>query len=242
MPLVQRGLVGTDEGGEAVVALRWAEAVADRTGLELTVVEAFKPLDAERTPERGEAIQQQLDHELGAWLHAVRPDGAEAPTLLAVEGDPVHVIVDAAERTSADLVVIGSKPSEGFTNHALGSLAHALAHHLACPLVVVPAHAAPLEGGWIVVGVDDSRRSRATVAWAEALAGRMGSRIRTVHLKRVSADPVAVLEAVSTSLGAKLLVVAERRHHLLGDHELSAVADALLHRPPCPVAVLPRAS
>jgi nucleotide-binding universal stress UspA family protein len=239
--MIRRCLVGTNEGGEALAALRWAEAVADRTGLDLTVVEAFEPLDAERSPERGEAIQQKLDGSLGAWFDAVHPEpnGGPRPTLLAVEGDPVHVIIDAAARTRADVVVIGSKPSEGFTNHGLGSLAHSLAHHLTCPLVVVPAHAATLEGGWLVVGVDDSKRSGATRAWAEAVAGHVGSRIREVHLKRVARDPVAALEGVSTRLDAGLLVVAARRHHLFGDHELGAVPDTLLHRPPCPVAVLP---
>jgi nucleotide-binding universal stress UspA family protein len=239
--VIARAVVGTNEGAEALAALRWAEAVADRIGVELTVVEAFEQQDAERSPERGEAIQRHLDRELGAWFDAAHqePSGDERPRLLAVEGDPLHVLVDAAERARADVVVIGSKPSEGVTNHGLGSLAHSLAHHLACPLVVVPTHSANLEGGWLVVGVDDSKRSGATLAWAEALAGHVGSRIRAVHLKRVARDPVTVLEAVSTKLDAGLLVVAARRHHGFGDHELDAVPDALLHHPPCPVAVLP---
>jgi nucleotide-binding universal stress UspA family protein len=239
--VIRKGLVGTDQGGEALAALRWAEAVADRTGLDLTVVEAFEPLDAERSPERGEAIQGKLDRCLGAWFDALHPEpgGGARPSLLAVEGDPVHVLVDAAKRTKADVVVIGSKPSEGFTNHGLGSLAHSLAHHLDCPLVVVPAHASSLEGGWLVVGVDESRRSGATLAWAEALAGHVGARVREVHLSRLTRDPVAVLDGVSTKLGAGLLVVATRRHHVFGDHQLGAVPDALLHHPPCPVAVLP---
>jgi nucleotide-binding universal stress UspA family protein len=239
--VIRRALVGSNEGAEALAALRWVEAVAERTLVEVTVVEAFEPLDAERSPERGEAIQRQLDRELGAWFDAVHlePSRDEAPTLLAVEGDPLHVLLDAALRTSADLVVIGSKASEGFTNHGLGSLAHSLAHHLECPLVVVPVHSPTLEGGWLVVGVDDWKRSGATLAWAEALAGQVGSRVRAVHLRGVAGDPVAVLEGVSTKLGAGLLVVAARRRHVFGDHELGALPDALLHRPPCPVGVLP---
>jgi nucleotide-binding universal stress UspA family protein len=87
--------------------------------------------------------------------------------------------------------------------------------------------------------VDDSKRSGATLAWAEALAGHVGSRVRAVQLKRIARHPVAVLADVSTKLDAGLLVVAVRRQHVFGDHELGAVPDALLHRPPCAVGVLP---
>jgi nucleotide-binding universal stress UspA family protein len=136
-------------------------------------------------------------------------------------------------------VAIGSKPYEGFTNHGLGSLAQSLAHHLRCPLVVVPARSRPLDGGWLVVGIDDSEGSRTALAWAQTLARHVGSRICAVHVERIGRDPVAALQDVSTELGAGLLVVAARRNHSFGGHALGGVSDALLHHPTCPVAVLP---
>ena len=54
----------------------------------------------------------------------------------ALEGDPAHVLLEAAKDFDADLIVVGSR---GLTSHAhfiLGSVAASVAHHAPCDVLV----------------------------------------------------------------------------------------------------------
>jgi nucleotide-binding universal stress UspA family protein len=53
-----------------------------------------------------------------------------------VSGSAADAILNAAER--ADAVVVGSRGVGGFRGLLLGSVSHQVAHHAACPVVVVP--------------------------------------------------------------------------------------------------------
>ena len=50
---------------------------------------------------------------------------------------PANVIIEAAHREHADLVVTGNRGLNGFKEMLLGSTSHHLAHHLARPLVII---------------------------------------------------------------------------------------------------------
>jgi len=50
-------------------------------------------------------------------------------------GDPVPVISDVSR--DFDLVVVGSHGREGLDRFLLGSVSHAIAHHVACPVLVI---------------------------------------------------------------------------------------------------------
>ena len=51
-----------------------------------------------------------------------------------VEGGAVQALLDAGE--TADLIVVGSRGRGGFRTMLLGSVAHRVAGHAACPIVV----------------------------------------------------------------------------------------------------------
>ncbi|HEX4812585.1 MAG TPA: universal stress protein [Nonomuraea sp.] len=59
----------------------------------------------------------------------VRITGEQTP------GHPVNLLIDAGR--NADLVVVGSRGLGGFASAVLGSVSHALLHHLTCPVAVV---------------------------------------------------------------------------------------------------------
>ena len=55
-----------------------------------------------------------------------------------IDGYPANVIIEAAHREKADLVVTGRRGLSGLKEMMLGSTSHHLSHHLARPLVIVP--------------------------------------------------------------------------------------------------------
>jgi len=56
---------------------------------------------------------------------------------LVEEGDPPDVILDYAERWSADMVVVGSRGLKGLTRFVVGSVSEAVIHHAPCSVEIV---------------------------------------------------------------------------------------------------------
>lgn len=177
--MIRRIVVGTDESEEAAAAMRWAATLAEVTTAELMVVEAFTPQEAERPPKRARKIRVDLARQVESWVRSfhVKP----LPHTVAVEAATEPSLLRAVRDTGADLLAVGSRPSVGITSLGLGSLAHSLAHHLDCPLVVVPDQLVHLVHGCIIVGVDGSDSSREALRWAEDLGAQVDATVCAVH-------------------------------------------------------------
>lgn len=177
--MIRRIVVGTDESEEAAAAMRWAATLAEVTTAELTVVEAFARQEAERPPKRARKIRVDLARQVESWVRTfhVKPP----PRTVAVEAGTEPLLLRAVRDTGADLLTVGSRPYVGITSLGLGSLAHSLAHHVECPLVVVPDQQRQLVDGCIVVGVDGSESSRVALRWAEDLAAQVDAHVCAVH-------------------------------------------------------------
>jgi nucleotide-binding universal stress UspA family protein len=74
-----------------------------------------------------EQIVEQTRNEIGETTAQV--------TVNVVSGDPAEELIAASR--DADLVVVGSRGSGGFTSLLLGSVSSKVSHHAACPVVVV---------------------------------------------------------------------------------------------------------
>jgi nucleotide-binding universal stress UspA family protein len=55
---------------------------------------------------------------------------------ILVRGGAARAVLDTSQ--GADLVVLGTRGLGGFTGLLLGSVTHHVAHHVRCPLVVIP--------------------------------------------------------------------------------------------------------
>ena len=53
------------------------------------------------------------------------------------EGDPADAILDVAEETKADLIVVGNKGMTGAKRFLLGSVPNKVSHHAPCDLIIV---------------------------------------------------------------------------------------------------------
>jgi nucleotide-binding universal stress UspA family protein len=144
--LFQRIVVGTDGSNTAAEAVRQATELAKLAGGSLELVSAFEPVPQERL--RGEASEVPGDvaHAVGpredvnvtleAASGPAREAGVEVKTH-AREGDPADAILDVAEETKADLIVVGNKGMTGAKRFLLGSVPNKVSHHAPCGVFIV---------------------------------------------------------------------------------------------------------
>jgi nucleotide-binding universal stress UspA family protein len=139
-PLV---VVGIDGSAEAAAALRFAVEEAALRGARLRIVCAWEPSTSSYAGEAFAATPDvflESEHRAESLLRAALeqvPAGGVVAEALAEEGRPVTVLLEQSE--GADLLVVGSR-GRGVTKRLLlGSVGHDLAHHVCCPLVIVPS-------------------------------------------------------------------------------------------------------
>jgi nucleotide-binding universal stress UspA family protein len=141
-----RIVVGTDGSETAAEAVRQATELAKATGAELDVVSAFDPVPADRLREEESELPADVAHAVGPTEDVnVVLEGAAGPargegievTTHAREGDPADAILDVAEETKADLIVVGNKGMTGAKRFLLGSVPNKVSHHAPCGVYIV---------------------------------------------------------------------------------------------------------
>jgi nucleotide-binding universal stress UspA family protein len=134
--------VGVDGSEGASTGLRWAAAEARLRGALLRVVHTWNiPTMASGT---GFAVPATIELDLGhgakvgldKWLEDAKAelDGVEVERRI-VKGHAATVLTDAA--TDAELLVVGSRGLDGFSELLLGSVSHECAQRAHCPVVIV---------------------------------------------------------------------------------------------------------
>jgi nucleotide-binding universal stress UspA family protein len=141
-----RIVVGTDGSETAAEAVRQAADLAKLSGAQLSIVSAFEPVSKRRIEGEQQGIPADVQHEIGpredvnlvleAAAAAVKKDGVEVQTH-PVEGNPAEGILNVAEQTGADLIVVGNKGMTGARRFVLGSVPNNVSHHAPCSVLVV---------------------------------------------------------------------------------------------------------
>jgi nucleotide-binding universal stress UspA family protein len=141
-----RIVVGTDGSDTAANAVRQATEFAKLTGAQLSIVSAYAPVSKRRV--EGEKLDAPADvqYEIGpredvnlvldAAAAAARKEGVEVQTH-PVEADPADAILNVAEETGADLIVVGNKGMTGARRYLLGSVPNNVSHHAPCSVMIV---------------------------------------------------------------------------------------------------------
>jgi nucleotide-binding universal stress UspA family protein len=144
--------VGVDGTPEGVAALRWAVDQARATGARVRAIAVIEPpLPVAGGPEAGGAFiaqpvldDAQLDAAAQAWLSeaiaALPVDAREKVDRQVRRGDAATELLEAAR--DADLLVLGNHGRGGLAGVLAGSVAQRCAHHVTCPLVLVPVRSA----------------------------------------------------------------------------------------------------
>ena len=127
-------------------AVRQAIELAKLTGAQLSIVSAYQPVSGRAGPRRAGEAPADVQYEIGPRedvnlvLDAAAADakaaGVEVQTH-PVEADPADAILNVAEETKADLIVVGNKGMTGARRYLLGSVPNNVSHHAPCSVIIV---------------------------------------------------------------------------------------------------------
>jgi nucleotide-binding universal stress UspA family protein len=141
-----RIVVGTDGSETAGEAVRQAIDLAKMSGATLSIVSAYEPISKRRV--EGEKLDAPADVQyeinpredvnlvLDTAAAAARKEGVEVQTH-PVEDDPADAILNVAEESNADLIVVGNKGMTGARRFLLGSVPNNVSHHAPCSVIIV---------------------------------------------------------------------------------------------------------
>jgi nucleotide-binding universal stress UspA family protein len=141
-----RIVVGTDGSETAAQAVGQAIELAKAFGAQLSIVSAYSPVSGRRVAGEQSEAPADVQYEVGpredvifildAAAAEVKEAGVEVQTH-PVEGDPADAILNVAEETKADLIVVGNKGMTGARRYLLGSVPNNVSHHAPCSVIIV---------------------------------------------------------------------------------------------------------
>ncbi len=139
-------VVGTDGSETAGKAVLQATELARQVGASVSLVSAYEPVSGNRLREEKRDVPKDME-----WMVNPREDveatlkeasenvegaGVKVDTY-AREGDAADAILDVAEETNADLIVVGNKGMTGTKRFLLGSVPNKVSHHAPCSVLII---------------------------------------------------------------------------------------------------------
>ena len=143
-------VVGTDGSETAEAAVRHAAALAKLFGARMTVVTGFTPRPEEEARRQAQAPADvrwlisdasSADERARRGRSIAKEMGVDDVVLRVDSGDPAAILLDAADETEADVIVVGSKGMTSAKRFMLGNVPNKVSHHAPCDVVIV--HTAP---------------------------------------------------------------------------------------------------
>jgi nucleotide-binding universal stress UspA family protein len=144
--MFQSIVVGTDGSETAGEAVRQAVELAKVTGAKIHLVSAYEPVPNQRLrQEQQEAPEdmqwmvnprEDVDATLSDAGEKVKEAGVEVEEF-ARQGDPADAILDVAEETKSDLIIVGNKGMTGARRFLLGSVPNKVSHHAPCSVLII---------------------------------------------------------------------------------------------------------
>lgn len=233
----QRIIVGVDGSSAASTALEWAVDECRVRGCTLLVVHSLEARDGQQAAGAPafDGYDEFAERLLSGHAAAAsdRQPGVPVTTLLSLD-PPVDTLIDLS--SDAEMVVVGTLPSNGLTSTMLGSVSHRTAVHAHSPVAVVPQRAALPGTGLparVVVGISGGHAGLLALDFARHEAEMRGAVLETVQADDEPAE--ALLRAAQD---AQLLVVGCHHSDDRWSTRLGPVPASILHSSPCPVVVV----
>jgi len=139
-------VVGTDGSETATEAVKQAVELAAATQAKVELVSAYEPVPNTRLREEATQVpgdmqwavnpREDVDATLGEAAELAANAGVEVQ-IFARQGDPADAILDVAEETKADLIIVGNKGMTGARRFLLGSVPNKVSHHAPCSVLII---------------------------------------------------------------------------------------------------------
>jgi nucleotide-binding universal stress UspA family protein len=184
---VRTVLCAVDLSTEGDEAIRQAHALATLLGAELVAFHAMPsmtesaplfPTGAQADATAFVGLQRRVLEALAARVHDVTGRSPEAFRVELGTGTAHAAIVQAAERLTAGLIVVGGAGAKGVARQLLGAVAERVVRAAHCPVWV--AHPGAGDGA-VVAATDFSPAANQAVALAADLAQRQRAPLAVVH-------------------------------------------------------------
>jgi len=134
---VARILVATDRSETADRAVQFAATMADRYEAELVLLQVIVP-DGGPESRPGSPERTRLGYtEQSLRMYAEELAGERGRALVVLDDDPAAAIVEAAERETVDIVVVGNAGMSGRKEFLLGNVPNRVSHNARCTVVIV---------------------------------------------------------------------------------------------------------
>ena len=141
-----RIVVGTDGSDTAAEAVRQAIDLAKLAGASLSIVSAYEPVSKRRIQGEQQDAPADVQYEIGpredvnlileGAAAVAKKEGVEVQ-IHPIEASPSDAILNVAEETGADLIVVGNKGMTGARRFVLGSVPNNVSHHAPCSVIIV---------------------------------------------------------------------------------------------------------
>lgn len=201
MLAVRSILCPVDFSEESRQALRWASAIAQHRGGDMTVLSVLEPLLAQAAGIRLgiDLAGTEAEPALREFVEATLPERARQASRVRMEvtvGDPSEAILQTGRRLKAGLIVMGTHGLGGFRKFLLGSTTEHVLRRTEWPVLAVPpgAVSAPaverpgVQLRRILLATDFRESAMAAMQWAADLASDIGVPLVLAHV----VEPVVV--------------------------------------------------
>jgi nucleotide-binding universal stress UspA family protein len=202
MPTIRTILCPVDFSDASREALHWAVTLATRHQGQLTVLTAVEPLLANAAQARfKQDLRMETEQALRDFVTAVLPSRHPRYVLDVQVGHAPDVILDAATRHSADLIVMGTHGIGGFRKLLLGSTTERVLRRTESPILAIPrpgdqsgglastsSPAFPIAA--VLATTDFSEPSDNAVRWAADLAQEYSATLLVAHVVTPFTVPV----------------------------------------------------
>ncbi len=141
-------VVATDGSKYSTAAVSEAVAIAKRNGSALTVISAMPselltPTDIDFTMNQQQLIAEQemkeTEKNAKEAKETAQKEGVDVKAFV-LSGRPYEAIIQTAQETKADLIVLGSHGRTGIEKFLMGSVAERVILLSSCPILVVKSH------------------------------------------------------------------------------------------------------
>ena len=179
-------LLATDGSDDAALAATAAVDLSKRTGAELHIVHARRPLSHDAypslVPERYQApYEEGARRVLEGQVGRIEQAGGTVAEAHLVLGRPADAILDLGERIGADLIVVGSRGLGPVKRLLVGSVSGSVVHHAKRRVLVVRGGAGQWPPTRVLIGDDLSEDAHGAAELGVTLGKLMEAETLLVH-------------------------------------------------------------